>query len=1620
MVAVRRTLPAPPELQSRWAAVLEEAGLRPRILQLHDRYPEERSLEVGFPILDAVDTGLADLLLERPDQVLEAGTRAMRELLPVAGPEAEGLRLRVIELPPTGRRMIRGIRETDLNRFVAIDGIVRRVTEVRPQIRDAVFECVSCRVKFHEPQDEASLVFREPLECPESQGGCGKTQGRTRFRLVAEESTYVDAQRIEIQEHPETLKHGAHPQGLSVLLTEDLTGKVLPGNRIILNGILKSFQRASASRSGIVRNTTFDLMVLANSFESKTQEYAEIELSPDEVALIEKFRGDPTVVDKIVLSLAPTIKGMEQEKEAIALQLFGGVEKKHSDGVRVRGDIHCLIVGDPGCLIGDERVTLGDGTTMRLDRMGTAHLQPIARQVRLGTGSGHTAWATRFHRYAHQPILEVVTESGKCIKGTYNHPLLRWNSDERTEEWVRLDRLRVGDRLRVAPSIRCWKTAPVPTGWKPPRYYHKSWHVKVPEFVDEDLAAILGYVLGNGSISERRVQLFPSSDEGEVTERISALFEKVFGVTPQPQKVRWHSRPLQVNRTPIARWLSPLRNHRVPPSILGSPNRVVASFLRWLFEADGCCFANGRGRTAIQLRSAERELLRDVQTLLLRWGIHSRILWSTRPPKPHLKAGRLVRGGASGNLVIRQASSMLRFAKSIGFVSARKKELLEEVRQAAQGRSRRRHLHTTERIVSIRRAGTATVYDIEVPGPQRFIANGIISHNTAKSQLLRYIADVAPRGIYTSGKGATAAGLTAAAVKDDFAGGRWVLEAGMLVLADGGMAIIDELDKMSPEDRSAMHEALEQQSYHRSFEVMLYNGERRPIGDLVDGLIRSHPDRVMPGKDCEILALEESERFPILTTDLSSLSRTEVVRVSRHKAPDHFVRVHYANGRALTVTPEHPLFVWKGNEWSTIPASRARGGDLAPGVSEYPRQLNEAVLRPSATGLGRKELVFPSSMVGGLARLLGYIASEGHIPDKLSTRPAEIGVANTDPEIVADLRALFRELFHLDPYVQSQPASTRAKATRTLFQVRAVSVDLLHYFHENFPELARKAPEKRIPGAVFHATEACRVEFLVGAYRGDGFYDSERFGLCTSSDGLARDYADLLLTLGIYSYITRAAYSIGPGREGTNHKVVISGATSRRRFLERIAASDPRSEKIRAFVERSEHQSMDEDRVPPQVATKLKLVLSSIGLDNGSIQAGNPPTRGCHRSVMARELARVRARLGRLADEPPRTPRAIRRAYHLPAKQVASRLGRSVGWLAMHDQTASTVQGRVIHAAVRAMAGEKHAMLLAELRSLEQCVTAPIRIVPIREVETIPNNGDEFVYDVTVEPTHTFVAEGLVLHNSVSIAKAGITSTLNARCPVLAAANPKWGRFTNDRTISEQIDLPPTLLSRFDVIFSIKDLPDQVRDRRLANRILASHQIGAGPTQGTGEASAPPFSPELLKKYIAYAKRNIRPILSDASLAELEDYYVKVRRQGEEPNAPVPITARQLEALVRMSEAAARARLSNVVEVEDARRATRIMENFLRRVSMTEEGKLDIDLTQGGVSHSQRERFDIAQRVMRELQEANAGYFTVEQYHEAMEKADIAKPKADAILQTLRNQGEIIEARPNQLQLVRF
>jgi DNA replicative helicase MCM subunit Mcm2 (Cdc46/Mcm family) len=796
---------SPEELIDRWQDFYQESGLLPRLMAIADAYPEERSLELDFTVVDRFDSDLALKLLERPQASIYAAEEGVRRLLPPSE-EVVDLRIRVRALPKDSRVEIRDLRSKHLGTLLSIQGLVRKVTEVRPKVVEAIFQCLRCNAVIKE--DQEGMGFREPLECYEDQGGCKRSSSATKFILLSENSRFIDTQKIEIQEAPEGLRGGEQPQRLTAYLDDDLTGKINPGARVILNGVLRSVQKGRAP----AKSTLFDLFLDCNSLELQQVEFEEIEVTPEDVASIKEEAEDPEVFTKIVSSIAPSIFGLQTEKEALALQLFGGIPKFMPDGRRIRGDIHILLVGDPGCLVGDERITLGNGTVTKLERMGTRHMQRIETRVRLGAGLYRNDWATRFHRYDRQPILEVVTESGKSIKGTYNHPLLVWDSTRRCSAWRRLDELRVGDRVRVAPSIKCWKQALVPTGWGKPTTYHKSWHVKIPKFVDERLAAILGYLLGNGWATKRRVGFVVASGEADLATKLVPLFKAVFGVAPAGPRIRSKGLAFYyVNRTPVARWLQVINDKRVPEPIFQSRNSVVAAFLRWLYEADGCCFCGGTGKTAIQLRSTSLELLRDVQNLFLRWGIYSRILWESSGARPHELRGGTVRGGPSGSLVIRRSSSILRFAAEIGFESRKKRARLRALVRRANSMQRKWSHQMSERIVSIKRAGFETVYDIEVPRAHRFIANGIISHNTAKSELLSYMSRLSPRGVYASGQAASGPGLTAAAVRDEFGEGRWTLEAGAMVLSDKGLACIDELDKMNPNDRSSIHEILEQQ-----------------------------------------------------------------------------------------------------------------------------------------------------------------------------------------------------------------------------------------------------------------------------------------------------------------------------------------------------------------------------------------------------------------------------------------------------------------------------------------------------------------------------------------------------------------------------------------------------------------------------------------------------------------------------------------------------------------------------------------------------------------------------------------------------------------------------------------
>ncbi|MGC9554018.1 MAG: minichromosome maintenance protein MCM [Thermoplasmatota archaeon] len=302
------------------------------------RFPEKRSLLLDYWVIDTHDAEMAEYMLEKPFVALYAAEAALRKMDMPVDP-APKLHFRVRNLPEGQKIGIRDLRSQHLGTFIAVDGLVKKVTEVRPKLEDAAFQCLKCGAVIRVQQD--GTVLQEPLECYEDQGGCGR---RTPFNLLTEDSRFIDSQKIEIQENPEELRGGAQPLRLTIYLEDDLVGNIVPGDRVTVNGILHGQER----RRGNIKLTEFNKVMDANTIEQKEQAFEEVQISDEEEQKIRELSQDPLIYHKIKESIAPTIYGLDTEKDALALQLFGGVAKQMPDGTRIRGDMHILLVGDPG------------------------------------------------------------------------------------------------------------------------------------------------------------------------------------------------------------------------------------------------------------------------------------------------------------------------------------------------------------------------------------------------------------------------------------------------------------------------------------------------------------------------------------------------------------------------------------------------------------------------------------------------------------------------------------------------------------------------------------------------------------------------------------------------------------------------------------------------------------------------------------------------------------------------------------------------------------------------------------------------------------------------------------------------------------------------------------------------------------------------------------------------------------------------------------------------------------------------------------------------------------------------------------------------------------------------
>ena len=263
--------------------------------------------------------------------------------------------------------------------------------------------------------------------------------------------------------------------------------------------------------------------------------------------------------------------------------------------------------------------------------------------------------------------------------------------------------------------------------------------------------------------------------------------------------------------------------------------------------------------------------------------------------------------------------------------------------------------------------------------------------------------------------------------------------------------------------------------------------------------------------------------------------------------------------------------------------------------------------------------------------------------------------------------------------------------------------------------------------------------------------------------------------------------------------------------------------------------------------------------------------------------------------------------------------------------------------------------------------------------------------------------------HTVSVAKGGIVATLNARTAILAAANPALGRYEPHRTVAENISLPVTLLSRFDLIFVLRDVPEKEADRKMSEHILEIHRKGVSPVE-------PPIPIELLRKYVSYAK-GVKPVLTDEALKRLRDFYLAMRSASETEGSPIAITARQLESLVRTAEARARAALRKEIRAEDAEAAVAIMNRSLEEVGIdVSSSKIDIDIIMTGKPKSLRDKLQTVLSTIMEMEKETGMVEKAALLDELEAKYKIPPVEADRLMGQLLREGTIYSPREGYLK----
>ncbi len=588
---------------------------RDEIGTLAQRYPnEQRSLYVDYDDLYQFDRDLAEDFQSQPDQMREYAEEALRLYDLPADVSLGRAHVRIENLPDSID--IRGIRVHDdhIGKLVSIRGIVRKATDVRPKVTEPAFECQRCGTMTYIPQADGG--FQEPHECQ----GCER-QGP--FRVNFDQSEFIDSQKLRIQESPEGLRGGETPQSIDVDIEDDITGHVSPGDHVTAVGVLHIEQL----EQGNEKSAIFDLYMDGVAIAIEDEEFEDMDITAEDQREIIELSERDDIYEAMIGSIAPAIYGYEEEKLAMILQLFSGVTKHLPDGSRIRGDLHMLLIGDPGtgkCVDGDTSVVLGDGRAVEIRELVEANLddpKPIDDGVwdtvdfevpalqkdgTVGMSRATKVWK----REAPETMYRIETASGSELTVTPSHPLFVQH-DGRFEPTV-AEQLAEGEFIATPDRLETEVDDTLDVDFR----RSQSWNaarLDLPEEWTPELARLLGYIVAEGYAEARDdgtgFVSITNNDEAVLSDARSAFETLGLRASIRKSHEKKTARELLCSASEFVRFLENLdgaflkgsAKQRIPTEICRASPPITRAFIKGYVEGEGHVSATQREITVASM-----------------------------------------------------------------------------------------------------------------------------------------------------------------------------------------------------------------------------------------------------------------------------------------------------------------------------------------------------------------------------------------------------------------------------------------------------------------------------------------------------------------------------------------------------------------------------------------------------------------------------------------------------------------------------------------------------------------------------------------------------------------------------------------------------------------------------------------------------------------------------------------------------------------------------------------------------------------------------------------------------------------------------------------------------------